>query len=275
MKHYLTVVVGGQTQQTILLNQLYNFSKGRLSMGRMETCDIVLPYSTVSRSHAYLDIKGDAIDIVDMGSLNKLRINGVVYDRIRLINGMKIVIGADETAKGAVIIYYNAVKDNQEMDSPAQFSYPGETYSPRQETKERTPVKPQGQTIPTFVGARLLALMIDYMIWFFMWFGAVVILLFLKVPQIVIFGLIFGIAIGWVYFALMESSEQRATMGKLVMGLAVVDREGNQISFGTASKRFFAKMLSMLILCIGFIPMFGKKQTLHDYISGCRVIKTR
>jgi len=81
----------------------------------------------------------------------------------------------------------------------------------------------------------------------------------------------------WLYFALMESSALQATVGKLALGVVVTDMAGNRISFGRATGRYFAKILSALILLIGFI-MVGfteRKQGLHDLIAGTLVYKTR
>jgi len=81
--------------------------------------------------------------------------------------------------------------------------------------------------------------------------------------------------LNWLYFALLESSEWRATLGKKALGLEVTDLSGNRIDFGRASGRFFGKILSALILWIGFI-MAGiteKKQALHDMLAGCLVIR--
>jgi len=76
------------------------------------------------------------------------------------------------------------------------------------------------------------------------------------------------------YFAGMESSKYQATLGKMVVGVIVIDEDGNRISFGRAAGRFFSKILSALILYIGFI-MAGfdsRKQALHDKIASTLVI---
>ncbi len=78
----------------------------------------------------------------------------------------------------------------------------------------------------------------------------------------------------WLYFALMESSGKCASLGKMALGIKVTDLNGNGISFGTATGRFFGKMISGVILYIGFI-MAGfteKKQALHDIMAGCLVV---
>jgi uncharacterized RDD family membrane protein YckC len=91
-----------------------------------------------------------------------------------------------------------------------------------------------------------------------------------------VFGLILVIVImGWLYFAFMESSKNQGTLGKLALGLKVSDLEGNRISFGRATGRFFGKILSGMILYIGYIlaGLTEKKQALHDMLAGCLVVK--
>lgn len=86
-----------------------------------------------------------------------------------------------------------------------------------------------------------------------------------------------GLAVGWLYFALMESSERGATVGKMAMGLRVVTDRGERLSFMNATGRYFAKFISAIILCIGFIMIAftDRKRGLHDMIAGTLVIKTR
>ena len=86
-----------------------------------------------------------------------------------------------------------------------------------------------------------------------------------------------NIVLGWLYFAGMESSANQATLGKRVMGLQVTDLEGDRIGFGKATGRYFAKIISALILFIGYfmIGFTEKKQGLHDMIAGTLVIKNR
>jgi uncharacterized RDD family membrane protein YckC len=79
----------------------------------------------------------------------------------------------------------------------------------------------------------------------------------------------------WLYEAFMESSAYQATVGKMIFGMKVTDLYGNRISFARATGRHFAKILSGMILCIGFI-MVGlteRKQGLHDLLAGTLVRK--
>jgi Predicted membrane protein/domain len=83
--------------------------------------------------------------------------------------------------------------------------------------------------------------------------------------------------LNWLYFAVLECSSWQATVGKLVMGLVVTDQGGERIGFGRATGRYFAKILSSLILLVGFIMVAftERKQGLHDLIAGTLVYETR
>jgi uncharacterized RDD family membrane protein YckC len=73
----------------------------------------------------------------------------------------------------------------------------------------------------------------------------------------------------------MESSKHQGTVGKLILKIKVTDTSGNRISFARATGRYFGKILSGMILLIGYI-MAGfteRKQALHDILAGCYVIK--
>jgi len=80
----------------------------------------------------------------------------------------------------------------------------------------------------------------------------------------------------WLYHALMESSEWQATLGKRVLGLVVTDMAGRRVSFGRATGRHFAKIITNMVPAfIGYI-MAGfteRKQALHDMIAGCLVLR--
>ena len=85
----------------------------------------------------------------------------------------------------------------------------------------------------------------------------------------------FSLVTGWLYSAVLESSQWQATVGKKALSLVVTDEEGQRIGFGRATARYFAKILSTLILFFGFI-MIGwtrRKQGLHDMIAGTLVYK--
>lgn len=86
---------------------------------------------------------------------------------------------------------------------------------------------------------------------------------------------VLSLASGWLYFAIMESGADQATIGKRALGLKVTGTSGERITFGQASARYFGKFLSSLILLIGYLMMLwdDKKQTLHDKIANTLVVK--
>lgn len=80
---------------------------------------------------------------------------------------------------------------------------------------------------------------------------------------------------GWLYAALSESSRHRATIGKRIMHLQVVNAEGGKLTFNQASVRHVMKFLSLFTLGVGFLMAgFSKRrQALHDLPSDCLVIR--
>ncbi len=90
-------------------------------------------------------------------------------------------------------------------------------------------------------------------------------------------GNLLSVVIGWLYFALLESSQRGATVGKMAVGLRVVTDQGQRLTFMNATGRYFAKFISAIILGIGFIMVAftDRKRGLHDMIAGTLVIKSR
>ncbi|HEV7332918.1 MAG TPA: RDD family protein [Flavisolibacter sp.] len=113
--------------------------------------------------------------------------------------------------------------------------------------------------------------------------GAVLIdAIILMVPQFIItyflpYGLsnVISLLITWLYSALMESGEGQATIGKRALGLKVTTASGERISFGQATGRHFGKIVSTIILFIGYLMMLwdDRKQTLHDKMADTLVVK--
>ncbi|MBK9732740.1 MAG: RDD family protein [Chitinophagaceae bacterium] len=87
--------------------------------------------------------------------------------------------------------------------------------------------------------------------------------------------IIISVTISWLYYALMESSQRQATLGKSALGIKVTDLNGNRISFLNATGRYFGKILSGLIFGIGYIMIIftEKKQGLHDVLAGTLVVR--
>lgn len=68
-----------------------------------------------------------------------------------------------------------------------------------------------------------------------------------------------------------------ATLGKMACKIKVVTAEGEQVSYLLALGRYFAKMLSALILMIGYLmaAFDDERRALHDRICNTRVIVSR
>lgn len=90
-------------------------------------------------------------------------------------------------------------------------------------------------------------------------------------------GLLVGVVTAWLYFAGMESSPQQATLGKQLVGIKVTDLAGHRLSMEIATRRFFAKFLSGILLGAGYwmVALREDKQSLHDKLTGCLVLKQR
>jgi uncharacterized RDD family membrane protein YckC len=85
-----------------------------------------------------------------------------------------------------------------------------------------------------------------------------------------------SMAIGCTYEAWFIG-KMAATPGKMALGLKVVRPDGSPVSYARGAGRYFAKILSAIILMIGYI-MAGfdaQKRALHDMICDTRVIRSR
>jgi uncharacterized RDD family membrane protein YckC len=77
-----------------------------------------------------------------------------------------------------------------------------------------------------------------------------------------------------VYYAAFHASSRQATLGKMAIGIKVTDDQGHRISFARGVGRYFATILSSLILLVGYI-MAGfteRKRALHDMIASTLVV---
>jgi uncharacterized RDD family membrane protein YckC len=128
------------------------------------------------------------------------------------------------------------------------------------------PVSAQKQMRYAGFWIRVGAYLIDY-----------VLLVILQIFMTIILGgslslsesLLVTFTIGVIYSAAFESSERQATPGKMAAGIKVGNANGDKISFVNAAGRYFGKIISTLLLCIGFM-MVGwdsKKQGIHDMLA--------
>jgi len=91
--------------------------------------------------------------------------------------------------------------------------------------------------------------------------------------------LLLFLASAWIapslYYAWMESSRRRATLGKSARGLMVLRTDGGKVSFLRALARYYIKAIVVLIPFgfIALLPMFGRGQSLHDWLTGVIVVR--
>ncbi len=71
----------------------YPLSKDALSIGRLDSCDVVLSDAGVSRRHAEVRREGDEWVVVDLNSTNGTVVNGRPVRRHRLAQGDRIEVG--------------------------------------------------------------------------------------------------------------------------------------------------------------------------------------
>lgn len=75
------------------------------------------------------------------------------------------------------------------------------------------------------------------------------------------------------YYAVLESSSRRATLGKMALGLVTVRMDGSRVSFLRATARYFFKAFVGFVVPFGFVailPLFGgtRRQGAHDWMTG-------
>jgi len=116
---------------------------------------------------------------------------------------------------------------------------------------------PQGEIYFEYAtfGDRLLGLLIDRLI--------------------CLFASIIPVVGPWLYYAILHSSVEQATLGQRAMNIQCLSMEGNPIDFGQATGRFFMSIISSLLFCFGYFFYFGndRKQTLHDSVAKTIVVK--
>ncbi len=143
-------------------------------------------------------------------------------------------------------------------------------------------VAPKGTFVYATIGRRFIAFIAD-------WFALVIITV---IPVILIGGssALLGrrsglpiyasiaiIAIQWgipAFYEIFFVGKFGATPGKMLMKIKIVTAEGDRVSYARATGRYFARILSGLILYIGFLMAFWdpEKRALHDRICNTRVV---
>jgi uncharacterized RDD family membrane protein YckC len=85
----------------------------------------------------------------------------------------------------------------------------------------------------------------------------------------------FAFLVWIVYCMFMEASVYQGTFGKKLMGIKVVDENGNKLTLQHAVQRNISKMLSYFVVFLGFIWIMvdKNKQGWHDKMNGTFVVE--
>jgi uncharacterized RDD family membrane protein YckC len=116
------------------------------------------------------------------------------------------------------------------------------------------------------IGVRFVALLIDTLI---VW-AVIGLVVFLDIFSLGIFSqVLVALGMGWM------TGTYGATPGKMAMSLQVVDAAGKKLPMPQAIGREIVKIVSGMILLIGYIVAFfdDRKRTLHDRVVGSFVVK--
>ena len=173
----------------------------------------------------------------------------------------------------------------------------GELYCPRcGETVDASPPRVDDRTASfPFPGAyigfwtRLVAFVVDLIIMFvaawvsFRVISVVMLGLSLERPfgVVHVVGVALSVAIPWAVamgYWIVLTAFWGQTLGKMALGIKVVDREGRPPGLWKAFLREVAgKLLSGLVICIGYIwvAFDGEKRGWHDHIAGTYVVNAR
>ena len=118
--------------------------------------------------------------------------------------------------------------------------------------------------------SRLLAFNIDLVI-----FLALAVLLGMYITDDRLLYEVMGI-IYLLYHFIFESSQWNGSIGKRLVGIEVASGDLADVNIKRLASRSIFKLVSALPLLLGFVlsAFHPRKQTLHDIMSGCVVIKS-
>jgi len=81
----------------------------------------------------------------------------------------------------------------------------------------------------------------------------------------------------FLFTLIMEVTPLRATVGKLIFGLRIFDRNGNRAGMVRVLLRHLSELLTLLTAGIGFIMVAFRqdRRSLHDLLTGCSVMRVK
>lgn len=83
-----------------------------------------------------------------------------------------------------------------------------------------------------------------------------------------------ALLVPFAYFAFLESLPPQATLGKLLLGCRVARSDGARAGVVRVFWRTLMKPLALVPCGLGLLAVgFGPKRGLHDFLSGCAVVR--
>ncbi|MBN1798562.1 MAG: FHA domain-containing protein [Spirochaetales bacterium] len=76
--------------------QVFAITNKTMTIGRAPVCDIKLTDKYASNKHCQIVFRGGHFTVIDLGSLNKTKVNGNMYVQKNLINGDIVRVGKTE-----------------------------------------------------------------------------------------------------------------------------------------------------------------------------------
>ena len=91
----ISLRAGGATDvgQVRTMNEDRLLTDDPVTIGRLPDCDVVLADTNVSRRHAEVRRQGNGFVVVDLGSTNGTKVNGLGVRERRLADGDEILVG--------------------------------------------------------------------------------------------------------------------------------------------------------------------------------------
>lgn len=86
-----------------------------------------------------------------------------------------------------------------------------------------------------------------------------------------------ALPLGIAYFALLEGGPRGQTVGKMALGIRVIDlTRGGPIGYGRAIIRYVGRIASAIVILLGYLWMLWdkEKQTWHDKMATSVVVPT-
>lgn len=104
-----------------------------------------------------------------------------------------------------------------------------------------------------------------------------ILLPFMSNESLATIGAVVALVFMFGYFPVMHSSALQATLGKLLLGVKVTDREGNRIGIGRSLGRLLGMVFvsSVFTLGVGYLlaGVTERRRALHDMIAGTLVVR--